>query len=177
MNRIQKPFHLVLGQGGGRTTAYVNRTNGFPGTFQQFPRVGNFLIQRVQVRVKQVRIFGDSISSQAELDSASNVFFSLPFYTSLLYSADTNVFLFTITLNPEILNSSERQLSVAEIDEILKKYSEDAGVDVHISGHPYIRTEVTNLIKRELLIFTLLAAFVCIIILYIFKKVLREKKS
>ncbi len=117
---------------------------------------------------KQVRIFGDSISSQAELDSASNVFFSLPFYTSLLYSADTNVFLFTITLNPEILNSSERQQSVAEIDEILKKYSEDAGVDVHISGHPYIRTEVTNLIKRELLIFTLLAAFVCIIILYIF---------
>ena len=117
---------------------------------------------------KPVRIFGDTISSQSELDSASNLFFSLPFYTNLLYSADSNVFLFTITLNPEILNSSERQQTVAEIDDILHKYTEDAGIKAHISGHPYIRTEVTNLIKRELLIFTLLAAFVCIVILYIF---------
>lgn len=117
---------------------------------------------------KPVRIFGDTISSQSELDSASNLFFSLPFYTNLLYSADSNVFLFTITLNPEILNSSERQQTVAEIDDILHKYTEDAGIEAHISGHPYIRTEVTNLIKRELLIFTLLAAFVCIVILYIF---------
>ena len=117
---------------------------------------------------KPVRIFRDTISSQSELDSASNLFFSLPFYTNLLYSADSNVFLFTITLNPEILNSSERQQTVAEIDDILHKYTEDAGIEAHISGHPYIRTEVTNLIKRELLIFTLLAAFVCIVILYIF---------
>ena len=114
------------------------------------------------------KIFSDSISSQAELDSVSKIFFGLPFYTGLLYSKDTNVCLFTITLNPEILNSSERQKTVAELDDILHKYSEDAGIDVHISGHPYIRTEITNLIKRELLIFTLLAALVCIIILYIF---------
>ncbi|MBO7132856.1 MAG: MMPL family transporter [Bacteroidales bacterium] len=114
------------------------------------------------------KIFSDSISSQAELDSAANVFFGLPFYTNLLYSIDTNVFLFTITLNPEILNSSERQQSVAEIEDIMNKYSEDAGVGTHISGHPYIRTEITNLVKRELLIFTLLAALVCIIVLFFF---------
>lgn len=115
-----------------------------------------------------IRIFSDSISSQTQLDSASTVFFGLPFYTNLLYSTDKKVYLFTITLNPEILNSSERQKAVAELDDILQKYSEDAGVETHISGHPYIRTEITNLIKRELLIFTLLAAFVCIVILYIF---------
>ncbi|MBQ4475578.1 MAG: MMPL family transporter, partial [Bacteroidales bacterium] len=119
-------------------------------------------------KFETVRIFGDSISSQTELDSISNIFFSLPFYTNLLYSADTNVFLLTISLDPKILNSSKRQQSVAEIEDILQKYSEETGINVHISGHPYIRTEVTNLIKRELLIFTLLAALVCIIILYIF---------
>ena len=117
---------------------------------------------------ESVKIFDDSISSQADLDSVSKIFFSLPFYTDLLYSSDTNVFLYTITITPEILNSSERQKSVAEIEDILQKYSEDAGVDVHISGHPYIRTEITNLIKRELLIFTLLAVFVCVVILYLF---------
>ncbi|MBO4614439.1 MAG: MMPL family transporter [Bacteroidales bacterium] len=114
------------------------------------------------------KIFDESISSQAELDSASNLFFGLPFYTNLLYSNDTNVFLFTVTLDPEILNSSQRQKSVAEIEDIIVKYSENANVDVHISGHPYIRTEITNLIKKELLIFTLLAVFVCVVILYIF---------
>lgn len=115
-----------------------------------------------------IKIFDESITSQASLDSVSNIFFGLPFYTDLLYSSDTNVYLFTITLDPEILNSSERQKVVSEIEDIIMAYSADAGVDVHISGHPYIRTEITNLIKKELLIFTLLAVLVCVIILYIF---------
>lgn len=115
-----------------------------------------------------IKIFDESITCQASLDSVSNIFFGLPFYTDLLYSSDTNVYLFTITLDPEILNSSERQKVVSEIEDIIMAYSADAGVDVHISGHPYIRTEITNLIKKELLIFTLLAVLVCVIILYIF---------
>lgn len=114
------------------------------------------------------KIFDDSIKCQADLDAASSVFFNLPFYTDLLYNKDTTVFLFTISLKPEILNSSERQTSVAEVAGMLDKFTEDTGVKVHISGHPYIRTEITNLIKRELLIFTLLAVLVCVVILFIF---------
>ena len=114
------------------------------------------------------KIFEESISCQADLDSASKVFFGLPFYTDLLYNKDTTVFLYTISLKPEILNSSQRQTSVAEIADMLDQFTADTGVKVHISGHPYIRTEITNLIERELLIFTLLAVFVCVVILFIF---------
>lgn len=114
------------------------------------------------------KIFADSINTQSELDVASANFFSLPFYTDLLYNADTSVFLFTISLKSEVLNSSVRQQVVAELVDILDQYSQSSDSEVHISGHPYIRTEITNLIKRELLIFTLLAAFVCIAILLLF---------
>lgn len=116
------------------------------------------------------QIFPDNIRTQADLDSIKDVFFNLPFYENLLYNKENGVYLFTITLDNNILNSSKRQKSVAELVKILDQYSEETGIDIHISGHPYIRTAVTNLIKNELLIFTLLAAFICIVILYIFFK-------
>ncbi len=134
----------------------------------------NLKLQTVEENGKKSRIFvpekifTDTINSQEDLDSAREIFLGLPFYSDLLYNKDTSVFLFTISLKPEILNSSERQQSVAEIAGILEQFTAETGVDVHISGHPYIRTEMTNLIKHELLVFSLLAALVCVVILFIF---------
>ncbi|MCF0206037.1 MAG: MMPL family transporter [Bacteroidales bacterium] len=115
-----------------------------------------------------VKIFPDSVSSQAELDSIRTAFLALPFYSNLLYNNDTSVFLLTISLNPEILNDSKRQKSVTEITQVLEKYEADNNIGVHISGHPYIRTQLTILIQRELIVFTLLAGLVSVIILFIF---------
>lgn len=113
-------------------------------------------------------IFHDKISSQEELDSIKEVFFSLPFYEGMLYNQDKSVFLMSVSLNKEILNSKERIPVVLEIEKVVKAYAEKENVSIHISGLPFMRTKMMNLIKNEILIFIVLAALVCTIILYLF---------
>jgi len=113
-------------------------------------------------------IFPQNISSQEELDSIKGVFFSLPFYEGMLYNSNKDVFLMSVSLNKDILNSKERIPVVLEIEKVIKAYSEKENVEIHISGLPFIRTKMMNLIKNEILIFIVLAALVCAIILYLF---------
>ena len=114
------------------------------------------------------QIFPEDISSQEELDSIKDVFFSLPFYEGMLYNSNKDVFLMSVSLNKEILNSKERIPVVLEIEQVVKKYAEKENVEIHISGLPFMRTKMMNLIKNEILIFIVLAALVCAIILYLF---------
>lgn len=113
-------------------------------------------------------IFPDKVNTQEELDSLKDVFFSLPFYDGLLYNKDSKVYLMSISINKEILNSAERIPVVEEIERVVRKYSAKQKVEVHISGLPYIRTKMMNLVKSEVKIFVALAVLICILILYLF---------
>src|SRR5450432_3260798 len=59
--------------------------------------------QRVE-KLEPVRIFNDNYSNQLKLDSDRRVFFSLPFYQTLLYNPETNAYLMAININKNILN-------------------------------------------------------------------------
>jgi predicted RND superfamily exporter protein len=114
------------------------------------------------------KIFPEEISSQHELDSIKDVFFSLPFYEGMLYNKTKDVFLMSVSLNKEILSSKERIPVVREIERVLRNYEEKEHVEIHISGLPFIRTKMMDLIKEEIKLFILLAVLICIIILYLF---------
>ena len=113
-------------------------------------------------------IFPEEINSQAELDSIKDVFFSLPFYQGMLYNSSRDVFLMSVSLNKEILNSKARIPVVLEVEKVLKEYASKEKVDIHISGLPFIRTKMMDLIKTEIIIFIVLAVLIVIIILYLF---------
>ncbi len=113
-------------------------------------------------------IFPEEINSQEQLDSIKDVFFSLPFYKGMLYNANRDVFLMSVLLDKKILNTKKRIPVVLEIEKALQEYSEQENIDIHISGLPFIRTKMMNLIKKEIIIFIFLAALVCIFILYMF---------
>ncbi|MDD4150606.1 MAG: MMPL family transporter [Bacteroidales bacterium] len=113
-------------------------------------------------------VFPEKISSQAELDSIKDVFFSLPFYQGMLYNSSEDVFLMSVALNKEILNSKARIPVVREVEKVLKEYSAKENVEIHISGLPFIRTKMMDLIKTEIILFIILAVLIVIIILYLF---------
>ncbi len=113
------------------------------------------------------KIFPDKINSQAELDSIKDVFFSLPFYKGMLYNDSADVFLMSVSINKEILDSKERIPVVLEIERVLLEYSEKENVEIHISGMPFIRTKMMDLIKSEIKLFIIFAVLIVIIILYI----------
>ncbi|HOZ29626.1 MAG TPA: MMPL family transporter [Bacteroidales bacterium] len=113
-------------------------------------------------------IFPEKTDSQSQLDSLKSVFFSLPFYENLLYSKNAEVFLMSVNINKEILDRKERIPVVNEIERVVREYSETQNVKVYISGLPFIRTKMMDLVKKEVKIFVILAVLICIIILYIF---------
>ena len=113
-------------------------------------------------------IFPENIQTQQELDSLKDVFFSLPFYKNLLYNEDQNVFLMNVAIDKEIINSKDRIPVVLGVEKIINNFAKEQNIKVHISGLPFIRTKMMDLVKGEILLFIVLAALICVIILYFY---------
>ncbi len=115
-----------------------------------------------------VPLFPDTVKSQKELDSLKNIAFNLPFYKSFLYNDTAHVYTAAITFEKHLVNSKER---IAVIDDIVKLFDDFGAkynITFHYSGLPYIRTAISEKIKKEMKIFVLLALIVTLVILYLF---------
>lgn len=106
--------------------------------------------------------------TQQELDSLKGIIYSLPFYDGLLYNRESDVFMIMITLDKEILNTKERVPLIYSIKKEIEEYAQQEGVEMHLSGLPYIRTITSDLIKSELNKFVFYALFVAAFILLVF---------
>ena len=67
-------------------------------------------------------IFRDTTLSQAEIDSSKNVFFTLPFYKTLLYNAETNAWLLGVRINKNVMNSKKRIAVVGSITDLANDF-------------------------------------------------------
>jgi len=120
------------------------------------------------------KIFADTINSQAELDSAANVFFNLPFYRSLLYnpqridSPQVKAYLVGVRINKAVLNSAGRTKVVADITREVKIFEEKTKTEVHLSGLPLIRTVVADRIQGEMKFFLFGSLLLSALILLLF---------
>jgi uncharacterized protein len=113
-------------------------------------------------------IFDTIFSSQSELDKQVNILKNLPFYKNLLFNDTSKVYLTAITLSKDILNSKERIHLINNITDSFEKFSDKYSITPHYSGLPYIRTQISQKIKDEIKLFTILALIVSIIVLFLF---------
>ncbi len=111
--------------------------------------------------------------SQAEVDSLKDQIKKLPFYRGLLYNDSTNATLMMLSVNRARFNSEDRVEVVDEIRRIVEQFTEKTGLQVHLSGLPYIRTVQTAKIKQELGMFVGLSALITAILLLLFFKSFR----
>jgi uncharacterized protein len=118
-------------------------------------------------KLEPVRIFNDNYSNQLKLDSDRRVFFSLPFYQTLLYNPETNAYLMAININKNILNSAKRNIIVKEITEAGDAFGKKNGTEMHYSGLPLIRTNMATKVAAEMKLFlaasVLLSAFILLL--------------
>jgi hypothetical protein len=106
---------------------------------------------------------------QSELDSVWARLKSQPFYEGLLFKeGPSNVSLQLIYVNPLLFNSDNRGDCIAELVRAVERFEAATGVDIHISGLPFIRTEITQRIKGEGILFVALAAAVTAFLLLLF---------
>ncbi|MFN5422611.1 MAG: efflux RND transporter permease subunit [bacterium] len=114
------------------------------------------------------KIFPNRISSQQELDSLKNIFYSLPFYKGLLYNPATNAYLLGLRINREILGSKAREKTIGLIEDQAELFEAKTKLSLHLSGLPLIRTNVAKRIANEMQWFLLGSLFLSALILYIF---------
>jgi len=118
-------------------------------------------------KLTAVKIFGDEISSQQQLDSAQAVFFNLPFYHTLLYN-DSSAYLMGVRINKEVLNSRGRSKVVADISTAVNNFSAATNIETHLSGLPLIRTVVADRIQKEMKLFLFGSLALSVLILLLF---------
>lgn len=119
-------------------------------------------------KLNAVKIFADTILTQAELDSAKNVFFNLPFYKSLLYNQENNSYLMGVGINKDSLNSPKRTKIVKDIIACVKTFETNTKTAAHLSGLPLIRTIVGDRIQKEMRFFLIGSLVLSTLILLIF---------
>ena len=95
-------------------------------------------------------VFPAIMNSQQQLDSCRKLFYTLPFYKSLLYNPATNAYLIAVRINKDLLNSPGRTAVIDDIIEAAATYSSKTNIPTHISGLPLIRTQVADRLAREM---------------------------
>jgi hypothetical protein len=110
----------------------------------------------------------EKVASQGNLDSLKTKLSRLPVYSGLLYTPDLKVHLMLISLDQKTINNKNRIKLVREIKQLGDQYALKMGHEVHYSGMPFIRTELTAQVTNELFIFLGLAILVTSFILFYF---------
>ncbi len=114
------------------------------------------------------QIFGEKDHTQAEIDSAKVVFYTLPFYRGLLYNPETNAWLLGVHINKNILASKKREQTVADIISLSNAFSKKYSIETHLSGLPLIRTVLAKRIADEMQWFLLISVILSAVILLLF---------
>ncbi len=127
------------------------------------------LIRKTEERsFKIMPLTGEVPLSEAEADSIKQVALSLPFYRDLLYNEESGTFLILVTLEREVLASSDRNRLIDEIEKLSSEYAAAHNLAVHYSGLPYIRIKTAEKIEGELYMFILLALLITGTIMFLF---------
>jgi uncharacterized protein len=114
------------------------------------------------------RIFPDTLTSQAVLDSVSNTFLNLPFYRGRLHNPATNAYLMGIRINKDSLNAAGRITIINNIIAATGRFTKQTGVEMHLSGLPLIRTVVADRIQKEMRFFLIGSLVLSVLILLLF---------
>lgn len=110
----------------------------------------------------------DPLPSQAAVDSIRDIIYNLPFYEGFIISKESHATLMAITFDKNKLNTKNRLDIVHDIKEHALEFGQKHHIDVHLSGMPYIRTEITGKVVHEMKLFLMLAVLVTAVVLFAF---------
>tara|TARA_R110001632_G_scaffold2433_8_gene10942 strand:- start:1543 stop:3852 length:2310 start_codon:yes stop_codon:yes gene_type:complete len=161
------------------TPIKFNRWNKLSKQLGAFPEVDfvlstDNLQELVKDTVKQEFVMQPFIKqtpkTKKDVDSLTNHLFNdLPFYDNLIYNKKTHTIRSVIYLDKDIVNTSVRKDFILEdLSTLVKNFEKETGLDVHISGMPYIRTMNSQNIIDEIGKFILAALGVTSLIFFFF---------
>lgn len=121
-------------------------------------------------RFEMVPFIKETNPDSTELAAYENqLFTALPFYENLVFSKHSNTIQSALYLNKDIVNTKARKDFVIEVLEpLVTKFEQKTGIDVRVSGMPYIRTINSQSIIDEIGLFIGAALAVTSLIFFFF---------
>jgi predicted RND superfamily exporter protein len=110
----------------------------------------DFMQDTATKKLVPLKIFHAPYTSQEQLNTDRAGFENLPFYRGLLYNYEAHAYLTAVQLNKDSVQSKARTRLVNDILAQVKVFEDTAKLNVHVSGLPYIRTNIANRIAREM---------------------------
>ncbi|HLG38882.1 MAG TPA: efflux RND transporter permease subunit, partial [Chitinophagaceae bacterium] len=132
------------------------------------PSAVNLIKNAETEKLNAIVIFPEKKMSQAEIDSCKNVFLSLPFYKYLFYNPETNAWLMGVHFKKEVINSKKRDVVTGDIKKLVEDFGTQNNIDVHLSGLPFIRTDLSLRIVKEMRLFLVVSVILSALILLLF---------
>jgi len=97
------------------------------------------------------------------------LFNNLPFFDNFLFNKNTSTVRTAIYIDKKILNTNIRERFVFDkLNPAIEQFERETGLDIRVSGMPYIRTMNAQNIKDEIGIFVGLALLVTSLIFFLF---------
>jgi predicted RND superfamily exporter protein len=161
-----------------------NRWNKFSKQLAAFPEVDFVLstdnLQEL-VKSKEAQTFemrpliSSQFKNQSEVDSITqHLFNNLPFYENLLFNKETHTIRTIANLDKDIVNTSVRKdFVLTDLNSLIDDFEEETGLDVRVSGMPYIRTMNSQNIIDEIGRFILAALAVTSLLFFFFFRSIR----
>ena len=112
-------------------------------------------------------------TTQEEANQLKQKLLNRPFYQGLLYTSNGNVNLMMVSLRDDQLYNKNIIRIVEEVKSIILNFEKDTGIQVRVSGLPYIRMANTKKVKNEVYLFIFLTIVVTALLLFLFLKSLR----
>ena len=108
--------------------------------------------------------------NQQQIDSMKkHLFEELPFYENLLFNPETGSLRTILYMDRDLLNEQVRnEFILYDLANLVETFEDETGLDVRISGMPYIRTWNSKVIIDEIGSFILAALLVTSIIFFFF---------
>ncbi len=157
----------------------LNAWNKLAESFKAYDEVETVLsIKDLQKLVKNTKkeqfdlepFIKDSISSIKQINTLQNELFKkYPFYDNFLFNAETKTIRTAIYLKKDIVNTSVRKdFIIEDLETKINTFETETGLDVRVSGMPYIRTLNSQNIVDEIGLFIGAALLVTSLIFFLF---------
>lgn len=113
-------------------------------------------------------IFPETIRSEEEFDSLMTVMRNQKLYMGQLVNASNGATMMIVSVNKDVMNSPLREPLTASLLDAAAKFQKATNITPHFAGLPFIRTVVTNQVKREMKIFLIASVLITGLIMFIF---------
>lgn len=102
-------------------------------------------------------------------DIKEELFNKLPFYENLLYNKETGTLQTAIYIKKEIVNTPKRRDFIFNyLKPTIENFEKETGLNVRVSGMPYIRTLNAQNIQDEIILFVVGALLITAVIFFFF---------